>query len=67
MDELEKLEVDIQEEVATAIGDLVHGDERSIIKEVQPPESVIKAMAIAAAQVLMAFERGFRMSDDGGE
>jgi hypothetical protein len=64
MDELEKLELDITEEVAAAIGDLVDGHESSIIKETQPPESVIQAMAVAAAQVLMAFERGYRMSEE---
>jgi len=64
MNELEQLELDIQEEIAAAIGDLGDGDEKSIIKETQPPESVIQAMAVAAAQVLMAFERGYRMSRD---
>jgi hypothetical protein len=63
MDELEKLELDIKEEVAAAIGDLVDGDESSIIKSIQPPESVIEAMAVAAAQVLIAFERGYRIGD----
>lgn len=62
-EELEKLEGDIEEELAAVIGDLVDGEESSTIKDVQPPESVIKAMAVAAAQVLMAFERGYRMSD----
>jgi len=63
-DELEKLEGDVQEELAAAIGDLVDEDEKSIIKDIQPPESVIQAMAVAATQVLMAFERGYRMSDE---
>jgi len=62
--EYEKLEVDITEELAAVIGDLVHSDEISVIKNVQPPESVINAMAIAAAQVLIAFEHGYRLTGD---
>jgi hypothetical protein len=59
--EYEKLEDDIIEEVAAAIGDLCEGDEKSIIKDVQPPESVIQAMARAAAAVLIAFVHGDRL------
>lgn len=61
--ELEKLEDDITEELAAIIGDVVDGKESSTIMDVQPPESIIQAMAVAAAQVLIAFERGFRMGD----
>ena len=35
----------------------------STIRDMQPPESIIQAMATAAAQVLIAFERGYRMGD----
>lgn len=59
--EYEKLEDDIIEEVTAAIGDLCDGEETSIIKDVQPPESVIRAMARAAAAVLIAFEHGYRL------
>jgi len=62
--EYEKLEGDITEELAAVIGDLVHGYESSSIKDIQPPESVINAMAIAAAQVLIAFEHGYRLTGD---
>ena len=51
------------EELAAIIGDVVDGKERSMIKDIQPPESIIQAMAVAAAQVLIAFERGYRMGD----
>ena len=59
--DLEELESDVQEELSAIIGDVVVGKERSTIKDLQPPESVIQAMAAAATQVLMAFERGYRM------
>jgi hypothetical protein len=59
--EYEKLEDDIIDEVSAAIGDLCDGDEKSVIKDVQPPESVINAMARAAAAVLIAFEHGYRL------
>ena len=59
--EFERLEGDVQEELAAIIGDVVEGKESSAIKDLQPPESVIHAMAAAAAQVLIAFERGYRM------
>ncbi len=61
VDEFEKLEDDITEEIAAAVGDLCDSVESSTIKDVQPPESVIHAMARAAAAVLIAFERGYRL------
>ena len=61
--ELEELETDIVDELAAIIGDVVVGTKRSIIKDTQPPESIIQAMATAAAQVLIAFERGYRMGE----
>jgi hypothetical protein len=58
----DELEDDIIEEVAAAIGDLCDGEVgSSVIKDVQPPESVIQAMARAAAAVLIAFEHGYRL------
>ncbi len=63
-EELDRLEADLTEELAAMIGDFVDGKESSSIKDVQPPESIIQAMAVAATQVLMAFERGYRMSGD---
>ena len=62
-EELEQLEDDVVEELTAIIGDAVDGKAISSIKDIQPPESIIQAMALAAAQVLMAFERGYRMSD----
>ena len=62
-EELEQLEDAVIEELAAVIGDVVEGKAISSIKDIQPPESIIQAMALAAAQVLMAFERGYRMSD----
>lgn len=35
--------------------------EVSRMSDIQLPESIIRAAAVAAAQVLMAFERGYRM------
>lgn len=64
MDEFEKLEDEVEEELVCAIGDLVDDPERSTIKDLKPPGSVIRAMVLAAAQVLIAFERGYRMSDE---
>lgn len=64
MDEFEKMEDEIEEELVCAIGDLVDDEQPSQVKELQPPESVIRAMGKAAAQVLIAFERGYRMSGE---
>lgn len=62
-EEFEQLEDDVIEELAAIIGDVVDGKKRSSIKDIQPPESIIQAMALAATQVLMAFERGYRMTN----
>lgn len=59
--EIEELEIEIEEELVAIIGDVVEGKKASNIKDCQPPESVIEHMAKAAAQVLIAFERGYRM------
>ena len=61
--DFDELEGDVQEELAAIIGDVVVGRERSTIKDLQPPESVIQAMAAAAAKVLIAFEHGYRLGD----
>lgn len=61
--DIEELEGDIEEELAAIIGDVVDGKKSSTIKEIQPPESIIRAMAQAATQVLVAFERGSRLGD----
>jgi hypothetical protein len=62
MSELEELKEKLVEEIAQAIYDLAKKQETSAY-EVQPPESVIQHAAEAAASVLLAFERGYRMND----
>lgn len=61
--ELEELEGLVREELDTIIGNFADDKKVSTISGIQPPESVIQAMAQAAASVLMAFERGYRMGD----
>lgn len=51
----------IKKELASAILGITEGDGESIIKNIQPPTSVIAEMAKAAAAVLIAFEHGYRM------
>lgn len=58
--ELEDLKINITEEIAAAIGDL-SDEKKMFIRAIQPPESIIQLAAEAAASVLMAFERGYRM------
>jgi hypothetical protein len=62
-EDLEKLEDEVREEMAAIIGDYANDKRGSTIRDMQPPESIIQAMAVAATQVLMAFERGYRMGD----
>ena len=66
--ELEQLEDDVTEAIAAAIGDLcdsawIDGEMTGPLITIQPPETVIRHAARAAAQVLLAFERGYRMSE----
>lgn len=56
---LEELESLITEELYVLIRD---AKGCIAIEECQPPKSIVEAMAKAAAQVLIAFERGYRMS-----
>jgi hypothetical protein len=60
--ELETLEGEITEVIAATLGDLAE-DTDFRLYEIQPPESVIQAAAVAAAQVFIAFERGYRIHD----
>lgn len=61
--EFEELESQIVEDLEAIIGDL--GDDVDFrLSEIQPPTSIIHAAAVAAAQVLIAFERGYQMSGD---
>lgn len=59
--ELEQLEADVQEAVLAALGDLAEQYDLPLHR-IQPPESIIQAAAVAATQVFMAFERGYRIS-----
>lgn len=59
--DLEKLEDHVRKELAAVIGNLIDNKKGSTIKDIQPTEAIIRAMACAAAQVLMAFERGYRL------
>lgn len=61
-DDLETLEDEVQEAILAALGDLA--DETDLaLHQIQPPESVLVAAAMAATQVFMAFERGYRMNN----
>jgi hypothetical protein len=59
--ELEDLRDLVVEEMAAIIGDFANDKRVSTISDMQPPESIIQEMAQAAAAVLIAFERGYRM------
>lgn len=59
--ELEEVEDTVIAELTNAIMDIVKSNNPSVMKDVQPPSSVVKNMATAAAQVLIAFERGYRL------
>jgi hypothetical protein len=58
--ELAELEVSVTATLEAAIGEYVdYSDNR--LHEIQPPTSVIRHAAQAAAQVHVAFERGYQM------
>jgi hypothetical protein len=59
--ELEEVEDTVIAELTNAIMDIVENGNPSVVKDMQPPSSVVKDMATAAAQVLIAFEHGYRM------
>ncbi len=59
---LEEVEQDLMNELA----ELLHTkslEPGSVLENMQPPQSVLNAAAIAAAQVLVAFERGIHIDD----
>lgn len=58
-EDLKETEKEATKELYTLIRD-AKGCEA--LEGLQPPRSVVVAMAKAAAQVLIAFERGYRMS-----
>lgn len=62
--EFAEMEEQITEELCEVIGDLASNPKGSIVNNIQPPNSVVQAMAEAAAKVLIAFEHGYRMSGE---
>lgn len=58
--ELELLEISIISELEARIIELSDNVD-SAMSDIQPPTTIVRAAAVAAAQVLMAFERGYRM------
>ena len=60
-EDLSELEEMVREEMAAIIGDYANNKRGSTTRDLQPTEAVIQAMATAAAQVLIAFERGYRL------
>lgn len=65
MDELKRLEEAATEEIERAIYKLIV-DDSAKVNDVQPPTSVIRLAAEAAAKVLIGFERGYRMGGNDG-
>lgn len=63
--ELTRLEEAATEEIERAIYKLIV-DEGGKVNDVQPPSSVIRLAAEAAAKVLIGFERGYRMGGNDG-
>lgn len=61
--EMEDLEAAILDELEAAIEDAA-ADPLRKLSEIQPPTTIVRAAAAAAAQVLIAFERGYRMSGE---
>jgi hypothetical protein len=59
--EFEELEAEVVEELAAVIGDFADDKKGSTVRDIQPTEPVIRAMAQAAAAVLIAFEHGYRL------
>ncbi len=53
------LEADIIEEIEAVIGDLVDDDAMKL-HDIQVPSTIVFLAAVAAAQVIVAFERGYQ-------
>ena len=62
-EELDQLEDEVREAVLAALGDLAAQYDLPL-HTIQPPESILEAAAVAATQVFMAFERGYRMNGE---
>lgn len=61
-EDFERIEFEITEELVSLIGEYSEKN-GSQVSELQPPYSVVRAMASAAAHVLLAFERGYMMNE----
>ena len=62
-DYFDQLEADLIEELDAVIGDYCD-DEDLQIAHIQPPSAIVRLAAVAAVQVLMAYERGTQQEDD---
>lgn len=60
-DNFDELEAELSREIIFLLADKME-DLTSKLADVQPPTSVMELAANAAASVLVAFERGYRMS-----
>ncbi len=60
---LEEIEQDLMNELAQVLTNQSR-EPGSVLENMQPPQSVLNAAAIAAAQVLVAFERGIHIGDE---
>jgi hypothetical protein len=63
LEESAQIEFEVTEELTALIGSYSERN-GSKVNELQPPYSIVRAMANAAAQVLMAFERGYQMNSE---
>ena len=61
-EEMKELEERVYKEMVSMI--VGYEGDSIIEEEIQPPKSIIEAAARAAAQVFIAFERGYRMDSD---
>ena len=61
--DLDQLEDSVRDAVLQVLMDLAD-QHKDPLHAVQPPVSILEAAAIAATQVFMAFERGYRMPGD---
>lgn len=57
----DEMEEAATEELTDAITNFIDNVGISTVRNMRPPESVVKAMAQAAAKVLIAFEHGYRL------
>jgi len=62
-DNLKMIDKNIYGEILTALEEQTEAERgESYMTDMQPPSSVLEAAARAATNVIMAFERGYRMT-----